>query len=135
MENNHSSPPACLVDQLGVHATHCCPRHGCKYSYGQPKKEQECPVAQGTVLPCYPENNGCERCEMECEERGLPLELIQRIDALLAQPEMQGQDFPSFMRDAVQRAEQWVRDTRALESAEALAEEELRLSEHRASRA
>lgn len=121
-----SNPLSQPVDQTGVHATHCCPRHGCKYGYGMHEEELECPVSQGTVPPLYPENNGCERCEMECEERGVSFELLQRVEVLLAQPEMQGVDYQTFLQNAVQEGEERVRDLRALEGAEALAEEELR---------
>lgn len=41
------------VDQLGVHATHCCKRCGCKY--GDPF----CPVVSETVVAEFP----CEDCE------------------------------------------------------------------------
>jgi hypothetical protein len=37
---------------IGVHATHCCKWHGCKY--GDP----DCPVANGEVEQEYP----CEDC-------------------------------------------------------------------------
>lgn len=41
----------------GVHGTHCCPIHGCKYG------DDDCPVESNTVQPQYPKNNGCEICE------------------------------------------------------------------------
>lgn len=47
------------VDQRGVHLTHCCPRHGCKYS------SDDCPVEHGGEPPTYPHNNGCEQCAAE----------------------------------------------------------------------
>jgi hypothetical protein len=40
-------------DSAGVHATHCCTEHGCKYG------DAGCPVADGTVQQDYP----CEFCE------------------------------------------------------------------------
>lgn len=42
-----------------VHATHCCPIHGCKYG------GQWCPVTEGHEKPVYPANNGCESCEAD----------------------------------------------------------------------
>lgn len=45
------------------HATHCCPRHGCKYR----NSDTECFVATGVDDPVYPNNNGCEACEDEIE--------------------------------------------------------------------
>lgn len=44
--------PAFEPDQAGVHAAHCCSRHGCKYG------NAECPVARGAVKQDYP----CEAC-------------------------------------------------------------------------
>jgi hypothetical protein len=42
----------------GVHITHCCREHGCKYG------DAACPVAQGTAKQAYP----CEFCEANaCE--------------------------------------------------------------------
>lgn len=40
------------VDKIGVHRTHCCKIHGCKY--GDP----ECPVENGAIKQEYP----CEDC-------------------------------------------------------------------------
>ncbi len=37
----------------GVHATHCCAAHGCKYG-----KDDDCPVVAGRVSQEYP----CEEC-------------------------------------------------------------------------
>ena len=50
-------------DEVGPHATHCCPTHGCKYHDGI------CPVELGLVAPTYPENNGCEVCESDREQK------------------------------------------------------------------
>jgi hypothetical protein len=41
------------IDKTGVHRTHCCSRHGCKYG------EDNCPVVTGEVIQEYP----CEYCE------------------------------------------------------------------------
>lgn len=41
------------VDHVGVHASHCCTKHGCKYN------DSECPVEQGEVTQDHP----CETCE------------------------------------------------------------------------
>lgn len=40
------------VDKIGVHRTHCCKRHGCKYG------DANCPIENGTVVQDYP----CESC-------------------------------------------------------------------------
>lgn len=47
------------VDRVGVHQTHCCPVHGCKYG------DEDCPVDRQEVAPQYPNNNGCESCEAD----------------------------------------------------------------------
>jgi|ERR1043165_566435 hypothetical protein len=54
--------PNVPVGNPGVHGTHCCPRHGCKY--GAPA----CPVKSGELAPVYGNNNGCDQCEFEAEE-------------------------------------------------------------------
>ena len=43
------------VDITGVHRTHCCKEHGCKYM------EEDCPVVNGII----PAEHPCEECEME----------------------------------------------------------------------
>jgi hypothetical protein len=40
------------VDQIGVHTSHCCSLHGCKYG------DSDCPVELGTHTQEY----GCEDC-------------------------------------------------------------------------
>ena len=44
------------VDRVGVHATHCCPDHGCKYC------DDDCPVVSGEVDGIF-----CEACEYDLE--------------------------------------------------------------------
>ena len=39
---------------VGTHQTHCCQRHGCKYSY----QGDACPVETGDIVQTYP----CEQC-------------------------------------------------------------------------
>lgn len=46
------------IDEVGVHATHCCSKHGCKYN------DNDCPVVNGKV-----EGVVCESCIWENEER------------------------------------------------------------------
>lgn len=40
------------VDKIGVHKTHCCVLHGCKYG------DQNCPVESKLIAQEYP----CEMC-------------------------------------------------------------------------
>lgn len=44
-------------DDWGVHQTHCCFKHGCKYGYDAIQKE--CPVYVGKIKQEYP----CESCD------------------------------------------------------------------------
>lgn len=45
-------------DQWGVHSTHCCSKHGCKYG------DNDCPVVLELVEQAYP----CEWCREEENE-------------------------------------------------------------------
>ena len=45
-------------DRWGVHESHCCPKHGCKYG------DEECPVVLGLTQK---HNEHCEMCEDEKE--------------------------------------------------------------------
>lgn len=47
------------VDKTGVHQTHCCDKHGCKYG-----DHKACPVVLGKVKQEYP----CETCGT-CDQR------------------------------------------------------------------
>lgn len=42
------------MTNIGVHETHCCSDHGCKYG------DEDCPVVKGTV-----EGIRCESCDLE----------------------------------------------------------------------
>lgn len=41
--------------EIGVHATHCCFIHGCKYG------DEDCPVESGLIKQAYP----CECCSYD----------------------------------------------------------------------
>lgn len=67
------------VDHAGVHVTHCCLDHGCKYG-----DDASCPVANGTMVQRYP----CEECNY-----GIPvkesidqfaIEMRRQLDAFVA---------------------------------------------------
>jgi hypothetical protein len=47
------------VTKHGVHASHCCAKHGCKYG------DNMCAVTQGVVAQMYP----CETCDFVTVER------------------------------------------------------------------
>ena len=46
-------------EQWGVHSTHCCVKHGCKYGY------LDCPVEMKLVTQEFP----CESCDWESSSR------------------------------------------------------------------
>lgn len=45
-----------MKDNIGVHRTHCCVLHGCKYG-----EDEVCPVVQKVVIQDYL----CECCSMD----------------------------------------------------------------------
>lgn len=53
------------VAHVGVHRTHCCIMHGCKYG------DENCPVTDGEIRQEFP----CEECDREH---------IKSVDDLLA---------------------------------------------------
>ena len=60
----------------GVHRTHCCKLHGCKYG------DENCPVADGTIMQDYP----CERCGMDDNIHSITeLEQVIEIRSLTVQ--------------------------------------------------
>lgn len=70
---------------VGVHTSHCCAEHGCKYG------NAECPVVLGTHEQEYP----CEDCDIEAnemKERAAflakhPKKLMELLDAILKIPD------------------------------------------------
>jgi hypothetical protein len=64
MENNKTSIP---IERWGVHETHCCKKHGCKYG------NIDCPV----VLKLIPQKYTCEEDDQDpcLEERDYYSEL------------------------------------------------------------
>lgn len=48
----------------GVHRTHCCKYHGCKYGWQVALAGEMCPVSSGTIRQDY----ACEQCDFEKEE-------------------------------------------------------------------
>ena len=57
---------------IGVHASHCCKWHGCKY--GDP----DCPVVSGEVEQKYL----CEDCDWELEEEEYIRKQLIRIEEI-----------------------------------------------------
>jgi hypothetical protein len=54
--------PEAISNRDGVHRSHCCSVHGCKYATDQ-EQENACPVSNGTLQQDYP----CEHCEFQAE--------------------------------------------------------------------
>jgi hypothetical protein len=60
---------AVCVDQTGVHAAHCCAKHGCKYAG---ERDSDCPVWTEKVKQEHP----CEFCDMDDEAAAPVVEQI-----------------------------------------------------------
>ena len=58
------------VNQLGVHASHCCKKCGCKYG------SEECPVVTGEVEADF----DCMDCENEKQDLISALENLDEIE-------------------------------------------------------
>ncbi len=48
------------MERWGVHKTHCCDKHGCKYG------DKDCPVVDGHIKQDHP----CETCGMGSKQEG-----------------------------------------------------------------
>lgn len=87
---------------VGVHQTHCCDKHGCKYA------DPKCPVVKGKVK----QEDPCETCSMHARQEGgfydrvgdtlkwrPPIsEIIERVAKQLG-PKGRGRLSPSVLRD------------------------------------
>ena len=61
-----------MIDNIGVHVTHCCKWHGCKY--GDP----DCPVASGEIKQKYL----CEYCDEILEEEDYYKQQVINIEEI-----------------------------------------------------
>ena len=61
-----------MIDNIGVHITHCCKWHGCKY--GDP----DCPVVSGEVKQEYL----CEWCIEELEQEDYYKQQLKNIEEI-----------------------------------------------------
>ena len=61
-----------MMDNIGIHISHCCKWHGCKY--GDP----DCPVALGEVEQKYL----CEYCYEELEHEDCYRQIIRNIEEI-----------------------------------------------------
>ena len=57
-------------ERWGVHETHCCKRHGCKYGH------EDCPVVVGLVRQAYP----CEECHDDFEVEDIYVDPDGKLD-------------------------------------------------------
>lgn len=53
----------------GVHRTHCCARHGCKYG------DADCPVERGRIVQDYL----CESCDIDYVGNGNPVYTVTLV--------------------------------------------------------
>lgn len=61
-----------MIDNIGVHVTHCCKWHGCKY--GDP----DCPVASGEIKQEYL----CDYCDELLEEEDYYKQQVINIEEI-----------------------------------------------------
>ncbi len=61
-----------MIERIGVHRTHCCKWHGCKYG------DDDCPVANGEVEQDYL----CERCCWDLEDEEWVKKKLIRIQEI-----------------------------------------------------
>ena len=59
-----------ITTHIGVHATHCCKRCGCKYG------NSDCPVVIGTIKAVH----GCEDCEADERDFDEYIDSLNRDD-------------------------------------------------------
>ena len=57
---------------IGVHASHCCKWHGCKYG------DDDCPVANGEVEQLYL----CEACDWDLRDEEYHRKVLVRIEEI-----------------------------------------------------
>lgn len=62
-----------MVDNIGVHASHCCKWHGCKYG-----KDDECPVVTGKIIQMYL----CEYCDYDLEDEEYLMQRLRNIEEI-----------------------------------------------------
>ena len=63
-----------MADSIGVHASHCCKWHGCKYG------DEDCPVVLGQVEQLYT----CEYCDVLFEDEEWHRSAVKQIDEIKA---------------------------------------------------
>lgn len=67
----------------GVHQTHCCKFHGCKYG------EPDCPVVKGLIQQYYL----CEYCHIDLEEEEYHKSVLNRVNKIkLLQKDLKGNE-------------------------------------------
>ena len=59
-----------MIKNIGVHQSHCCVIHGCKYGF------LDCPVSNGEIVQKFP----CESCHNERIKYMAELTSIQELD-------------------------------------------------------
>ncbi|MEG9650759.1 hypothetical protein ACTO5A_22940 [Pseudomonas aeruginosa] len=77
------------MSNAGVHAAHCCARHGCKYG------DDDCPVVVGTVEQLYQ----CEECSDENSRLDAAMRKAVALGVMADTPDMR-----SSLRDILDAA-------------------------------
>ena len=75
-----------MVDNYGVHISHCCRWHGCKY--GDP----ECPVVLGDVV----QEDLCEYCYEILDEEDYYYQVVREIDEMKQFNEEQRKKYENY---------------------------------------
>lgn len=65
------------MSNSGVHAAHCCAKHGCKYC------DHDCPVISGEVKQDHP----CEECDIEARRVDLAMRKAVELGVMADTPE------------------------------------------------
>lgn len=79
------------IVNVGVHETHCCVYHGCKYG------DDDCPVVSGELKQAYP----CEECREEHPRDRATRELLmlaQQLVDLLNREDTSVEDYEEVVR-------------------------------------
>jgi hypothetical protein len=94
----------------GVHAAHCCVRHGCKYAH---RDDADCPVVEGRVKQEHP----CEFCDMDDEDAAPVIaQVVSWLEARIADLDAQAAEIKGtssgalYSKDAVKRRADHYRD-------------------------
>jgi hypothetical protein len=78
-QHTHHEQETELYDDTGVHASHCCKEHGCKYF------DDDCPVVIGKISQWYDCEDCCSEKERFAEDAQILLESPKTLSDYLTQ--------------------------------------------------